>query len=143
MISSILFSVLVFAADDTAKWQAAAVKMVPGAKVVKIEGREFDLQTTKDTLVEVEVNSDGSIDEASGKAALGGDLFVPGKGHINLETAVATLKKAGKNPSGSWSFKKSVLSGWIYEFDGIEAGKEMEYDISAKDGKLLKSRQDH
>lgn len=120
----------------------AASKFIPNSKVVKVDGHEIDLQTAKGTVVEVELNRDGTLDEASGDAVNGGDQFVPGDGLMSLEQAIAALKTAGKSPTGDWKLKKSMMNGWVYEFDGQENGKDMEYAISAKDGKLVKDRRE-
>lgn len=119
-----------------------AAQYVPGGTLVKEDGNEFDFKTSKNTIVEVELNSDGTVDEASGDLAHEGDVFNPGNNHLTLEAAVAALKKAGKNPTGDWSYEKSVVRGWVYEFEGNENGTKMEYVISATDGKLLKDKKD-
>ena len=128
-------------AGSDIKLKETAVKMVPGAKLVVEDGHEFKFQTAKGTIVEVELHRDGSIDEASGDVALN-DIFHPGRGLLTLTDAINALKKAGKSPVGDWSFEKSMLHGWIYEFDGIENGKEMEYAIDATNGKLVIDRRD-
>lgn len=117
-----------------------AAKMVPDSKLILQDGHEFKFQTTKSTIVEVELNKDGSIDEASGESATNGDIFNPGGELMNLAEAVSALQKAEKSPTGDWSFEKSTLNGWIYEFEGLEKGKEIEYFVDAKNGKLIKSR---
>lgn len=119
--------------------QDQALKYVPGAKVLRDDGYEFKLQTPKGTVVEVELNRDGSLDEASGKSIAAGDVFIPGEGRISLADALSALKKEGKVPRGEWSFEKSMLKGWVYEVEGMEDGKEMEYKIDAKTGKLVKA----
>jgi uncharacterized membrane protein YkoI len=119
-----------------------AMKLVPESKITKEDGNEFDLMTAKQTVIEVELNKDGTLDEASGNAALTGDVFVPGNGLMSLSDAIAALQKAGKTPAGDWSIEKSFMNDWIYEFEGTENGKAMEYAVSAKDGKLVKDRRD-
>lgn len=142
LIFSILMSApIAFAATDV-NLKDAATKMVPNAKIIKEDGNEFDLQTAKGTVVEVELNRDGTIDEASGDSVAGGDEFAPGAGMMTLAQAAEALRKAGKNPTGDWSFEKSMMHGWMYEFEGMENGKKMEYGISAKDGKLVKEKRD-
>lgn len=117
-------------------------KLIPQSKVVKKDGDEYEVMTPKNTVVEVELNRDGTVDKASGDAAVGGDTFVPGSGMISLADAVESLKKSGKSAAGDWSYKKSFTNGWVYEFEGLENGKEMEYQVSAKDGSLVKDRRD-
>lgn len=127
---------------NSTKLKDAAMKAVPNAKLLTEDGNDFDLQTAKGTIVEVEMNGDGSLDEASGDAATQGDVFSPGNGLISLEEATRALQKAGKSPTGDWSLEKSMLRGWVYEFEGRENGKDMEYAIDAKTGKLVKDRRD-
>ncbi len=116
--------------------------VVPGGTVLRQDKNEYDVETPQKTIVEVEMEKDGSIDEASGDASSNGDVFVPGDGRISLTEAIEALKKAGKAPAGDWSFEKKLLSGWIYEFDGIENNQRMEYEVSAKDGKILSEKKD-
>ena len=140
------FAILSVLALSTAAFakptKEAALKFVPGATLVKEDGSDFDLKTSKNTIVEVELNNDGTIDEASGDLAHEGDVFTPGNSHLNLDAAVAALQKAGKTPSGDWSYEKSLLRGWVYEFEGHENGVKMEYTISATNGKLLTDKKD-
>lgn len=137
------FSVPAYAKKiSEAQLKESLTKLVPESKVVKQDGDEYEVVTPKNTIVEVEFKRDGSVDEASGDAALAGDVFVPGNGMIALSDAVEALKKSGKSASGDWSYKKSFKNGWVYEFEGLENGKEMEYQISAKDGSLVKDRRD-
>ncbi|GEM_PF-1627388 len=125
-----------------AQMKESLTKLVPESKVVKKDGDEYEVMTPKNTIVEVEFNRDGSVDEASGDAAAVGDAFVPGNGMISLAEAIESLKKSGKTAAGDWSYKKSFTNGWVYEFEGLENGKDMEYQVSAKDGSLVKDRRD-
>lgn len=124
------------------KMKESLTKLVPESKVVKQDGDEFEVSTAKQTIVEVEFNRDGTVEEASGDAAVAGDVFTPGNNMITLQQAVDSLKKAGKTPKGDWSYKKSFTNGWVYEFEGVENGKDMEYAVSAKDGKIVKDNRD-
>lgn len=125
-----------------AQLKESLTKLVPESKVVKKDGDEYEVMTPKNTVVEVEFNRDGSVDEASGDSAMGGDVFVPGNGMIALGAAVESLKKSGKTGTGDWEYKKSFRNGWVYEFEGRENDKDMEYQISAKDGSLVKDSRD-
>ncbi len=118
-------------------------KVAPGAKVVKEDGDTYEVMTPKNTIVEVEFNSDGTIDEASGTAADAGDMLTPGQGLIPLNAAVDALKKSGKKVAGEWSLEKSFTNGWVYEFQGVEGNKRMDYVVSATDGRLIKSDKDN
>lgn len=139
-ISALLISSSLAFANKNNK--ETALKFVPGATLAKEDGNDYDFKTSKNTIVEVELNNDGTIDEASGDLAHEGDVFNPGNNHLTLEAAVAALKKAGKTPSGDWSYEKSLLRGWVYEFEGHEKGTKMEYTVSATDGKLLTDKKD-
>ena len=139
----VLFSAVIVGSTAYARVnKEAAAKFVPGAQILKEDGNEFDFKTAKNTVVEVELDSDGAVDEASGDLAHEGDVFNPSNGHLTLEAAVAALQKAGKNPAGDWSYEKSIKHGWIYEFEGHEDGKKMEYNISATDGRMLTESKD-
>lgn len=143
----LFFGVTAFAAEKVnekieAKYGDRLKTMVPDFQVLEKDGNEFDLLTKNKTVVEVEFANDLSVDEASGKAATAGDVFTPGGGLISLEEAVASLKKAGKSAKGEWSLEKSFTKGWIYEFEGEENGKRMEYSINAKNGSLVSSSRD-
>lgn len=140
--SVLLISFSAFAASDTSALKAKAAEFVPSSTFLAEDGDEFQFQTAKGTIVEVELNRDGSIDEASGDAALTGDVFVPGGSLLSLSAAVESLKKSGKTTQGDWSFEKSTLNGWVYEFEGVEGGKKMEYVIDATAGKLIKAKRD-
>lgn len=117
--------------------------VVPGGTVVKHEKNDYDLETPGKTIVEVELTKDGAVDEASGDASHNGDVFVPGDGRMSLTEAVEALKKAGKTATGEWSFEKKLTGGWVYELDGTEKDQRMEYEVSAKDGKILSEKKDN
>lgn len=131
-------------ADKPAAQQTPEIfkTVVPGGSVVKHEKNDYDIETPGKTIVEVELTKDGAIDEASGDASHNGDVFVPGDGRISLTEAVEALKKAGKTPTGDWSFEKKLTGGWVYEFDGTDKDQRMEYEVSAKDGKILSEKKD-
>lgn len=132
--------------QDASEFKDKVVNYVSGAKVVEAHGDEYALQTPKGTKVEVELNRDGSIDEASGKAAVSGDVFTPsaieGKEMISLEKATESLKRSGKMPTGEWQFEKSWRHGYVYEFEGKEDGKDHEYSVRATDGKIVRDSRD-
>ncbi len=117
-------------------------QLVPNSKVVSEEENEFEVLTPQNTAIEIEFNSEGALEEASGDAAQTGDVFTPGEGRVPLAGAVDSLKKAGKTITGEWEFDKSLASGWVYEFEGTEDGKKMEYTVNASDGKIIRERKD-
>ncbi len=129
-------------ADQANQLKEKVTQMVPESKIVKEDGLEFEVMTKNNTQMEIEFNRDNSIDEASGDAPLNGDVFQPGDNFISLDQAVQSLKTLGKTPSGDWQFEKSFVNGWVYEFDGLEDGKEMTYLINAQNGELVKSSRD-
>lgn len=114
---------------------------VPGGKVSQVKEKEVKVLTPNSTIVEIEFKASGEFEEASGDASTR-DIFVPGQGLLSLSDAVASLAKAGKKADGEWSLEHSFLKGWVYEFNGIEGVKKMEYFVDAKTGKLLESRVD-
>lgn len=113
----------------------AALKMIPGGKVLQEKTREVVVLTPNQTTIEVEFKKNGKFEEASGNN-LDKDIFVPEKGLMSLQEAVALLKKEGKAPVGEWSFEESLFGNFYYEFEGFEAGKKMEYHVDAKTGKI-------
>ena len=125
-----------------AQIKESLTQFVPESKFLHKDGHEYKVTTAKQTVVEVEFDRDGTVDEASGDAVEAGDMFVPGRGNYNLAQAVEALKKAGKVPTGDWKYKKSFLNGWVYYFEGTENGKKMDYAVSAKDGALVVDRRD-
>lgn len=112
----------------------AALKMIPGGKIIQEEAREVTVLTPNQTAIEVEFKRNGKFEEASGDN-LEKDIFAP-EGLLSLQEAVALLKKEGKNPIGDWSLEESLFGNFYYEFEGIEAGKEMDYQVDAKTGKI-------
>jgi len=78
-----------------------AMKIVPGGTVERTEGDEATVKTTAGTLMEIEFNRDGTLDEASGDMATK-DNLVPGNGLLPLKDAVAALEKNGKKAEGEW-----------------------------------------
>lgn len=118
-----------------------ALKMVPGGTVESLDRDEVTVKTAAGTIMEIEFNRDGTLDEASGDMATKDD-FMPGNGLLTLKDAVAALEKAGKKAEGEWSIDKDFMREWEYEFEGFENNQKYEYVINAKSGELLKSKRD-
>lgn len=137
LFTSLILSAAAFAAPKSAD----ALKFVPGGEVLSSKNNEFIVKTKQGTQVEVELNNDGTLDEASGNLAQK-DEFVPGMGLLSLADAVKAMKKAGKEVQGEWSLDKDMLRDWEYEFEGFENGKSFEYTMNAKTGELVKSEAD-
>lgn len=111
--------------------------LVPGGEIIQLGKFETKVKTPQGTIVELDWHRHGDFEEASGDAVANGDILVPGAGLLTLAAAVVEVEKAGKKPVGDWSLEKSLRFGWVYEFQGYEAGKKMEYLIDAEDGKIL------
>ncbi len=118
-------------------------QLVPQGKIVELKHDEKKVQTTAGTIVEIEYRMTGDLKEASGDAALGGDVLEPAGGLLTLHAATEIMKNAGKTIQGDWSFEKSFIHGWVYEFEGSENNQKMDYLLDAKTGKILKAEIDH
>ena len=116
-------------------------QLVPEGTIAQEKEREFKVRTKAGSIVEVEFERNGKFEEASGKSP-DKDVLVPGNGLITLASATDVLKKQGKVASGDWSLENSFIKGWVYEFEGFEKGKEVDYLIDAKSGKFLETRID-
>lgn len=117
------------------EYSETALKMIPGGKVIQEKTREVMVLTPNQSTIEVEFKKNGKFEEASGDN-LEKDILVPDMGLISLQEAVALLKKEGKTPVGEWSLEESLFGNWHYEFEGIEGGKKMDYQVDAKTGKI-------
>ena len=138
IIGSLLFASSLALAAKSADM---ASKFVPNSKVVHETSKEVKMKTDHGSLIDIEFGMDGAFNEASG-TNVDKDVFNPPDKMLTLKDAVAAAKKAGKNPVGKWSLEKGTLTGWAYEFQGFENGKEMEYVIDAKSGELKKAKKD-
>lgn len=133
---------VVFGMIATARAETVDItSIVPNGEVIQEKEREFKVRTKAGTVVEVEFERNGEFEEASGKAP-DKDVLNPGKGLITLSKAYDSLKATGKNATGDWTLEKSFIKGWVYEFEGFEAGKEVDYLINAENGKFLETRID-
>ena len=117
-------------------------KLVPGGKIVEKTKIDIKIKTKAGTNIEIGIDDDGEMEEASGSAAHKGDEFEPGNKLVSLKVAVDNLVKAGKAVQGEWTFEKSEEGEWIYDIEGEENKKPVDYIVSAKDGKLLKTEVD-
>lgn len=115
--------------------------IIPEGEIVQEKEREVKVKTKAGSIVEVEFDRGGKFEEASGKAP-DKDVLNPGNNLITLAKAYEALKAAGKTATGDWSLEKSFMKGWIYEFEGFENGKEVDYLINAENGKFLETRID-
>lgn len=115
--------------------------LIPGGEIVQEKDHEVKVRTKSGSIVEVEFERNGAFEEASGKSP-DKDILVPGPSLIPLTKAYASLKDAGKSASGDWSLEKSFIKGWVYEFEGFENGREVDYLVDAESGKFLETRID-
>lgn len=118
-----------------ATMQEKVQKYVPQGKIIQEKNDEVKVQTPNGTIVEIEFKRNGNLEEASGDN-VEKDVFIPGEGLLSLKDAHAAMTKAGKTAQGDWSLDDSMLKGWHYEFEGVENGKNMEYTVDAKTGKI-------
>jgi uncharacterized membrane protein YkoI len=123
------------------KLNEKALSYIPDGKVVQEKEKEVKVQTKNGTIVEIEFERNGDFEEASGKS-IDKDSFIPEHKLVSLNTAVESLKKSSKSPTGDWNLEKSFLRGWVYEFEGFENGQEVDYVVDATNGKLLETRLD-
>lgn len=119
-----------------------AVKLVPGGKILSQKPDEIQVTTKAGTVVEIGLDADGEMEEASGSAADKGDVFEPGEKMISLKGAVEALKRAGKTLQGEWTFEENEEGDWVYDFEGVEKKAAVDYIVNATNGKLLKTEVD-
>jgi hypothetical protein len=117
-------------------------KLVPGGTEISRDNGEIKVKTTAGTVIELSMDADGELEEASGSAVLKGDVFEPGAGQLSLAQASEGLKKSGKTPQGEWTFEENENGDWIYDFEGTENKKAVDYIVNATNGKLLKTEID-
>ncbi len=136
----ILVGLLLLATSVQAKTDYS--KFVPGGKIVEQSKIDIKIKTKAGTNIEIGIDDDGEMEEASGTAAHKGDEFEPGNKLVSLKVAVDNLVKAGKTVQGEWIFEENEEGEWIYDIEGEENKKPVDYIVSAKDGKLLKTEVD-
>lgn len=131
------FSAQTFAQD----LKASALKYVPGGSVVELKKDEVKVKTPTGSLVEIEFNRSGELDEASGDA-IESDVFIPGNNLKTLSEISKTLKDQGYQLSGDWSYESSFMNPWHYEVDAFKDGQSFDVEVDAKTGKVTKSKID-
>lgn len=139
-MKSIFVGLLLLASSGHAKTDYT--KLVPGGKVLEQSKIDIKIKTKAGTHIEIGIDDDGEMEEASGSAAHKGDEFEPGNKLVSLKVAVENLVKAGKSVQGEWIFEENEEGEWIYDIEGEENKKPVDYIVSAKDGKLLKTEVD-
>jgi uncharacterized membrane protein YkoI len=135
LITISALSLIISASASASSIGDLALSYVPGGHIIQERNDEVKLRTDNGSVIEVEFTARGEFEEASGKN-VDADKFNPPHSLLTLEKATAALKKAGKTPVGDWSLENSFIKGWHYDFDGFEAGREMEYEVDAKTGAL-------
>lgn len=118
------------------------LKLVPGGKVKSKTSFEIKVTTPQNTEVELGIDQEGELEEASGVAAEKGDVFVPGEKRLPLSDIVASLKKAGKTLQGEWIFEQNDEGDWLYDLEGTENKKNVDFIVNAESGKLLRTEID-
>lgn len=131
------FSVQSFAQD----LKVSALKYVPGGAVVELKKDEVKVKTPTGSIVEIEFNRNGELDEASGDA-IESDVFIPGNNYKNLSEISKMLKDQGYQLTGDWSYESSFMKSWHYEVDALKDGQSLELEVDAKTGKMTKSKID-
>ncbi len=133
---------LAFSAQSFAQdLKASALKYVPGGSVVELKKDEVKVKTPAGSLVEIEFNRSGELDEASGDA-IESDVFIPGNNLKTLSEISKTLKDQGYQLTGDWSYESSFMNPWHYEVDAFKDGQSFEVEVDAKTGKVTKSKID-
>ncbi len=120
---------------------ADALKLVPGGKIQVQTPFETKVTTAAGTTIELGF-ADGELEEASGAACEKGDVFEPGEKKLGLKAAVDALKKLGKTLQGEWTYEQLENGEWVYDFEGTENKKNVDFILSAESGKLLKTEVD-
>lgn len=133
---------LAFSAQSFAQdLKASALKYVPGGSVVELKKDEVKVKTPTGSLVEIEFNRSGELDEASGDA-IESDVLIPGNNLKTLSEISKTLKDQGYQLTGDWSYESSFMNPWHYEVDAFKDGQSFEVEVDAKTGKVTKSKID-
>ncbi|MBY0516785.1 MAG: PepSY domain-containing protein [Bacteriovoracaceae bacterium] len=138
MFKFILFSLITlsaYAAPDL-------VKLVPQSTIAGKTKTEIKLKTKAGTIVEIGIDDEGEMEEASGSLADKGDEFEPGDKSLSLKAVVEILKKEGKKLQGEWTYEENEEGDWVYDFEGIEKNKDVDYIVNATTGKILKTELD-
>ena len=90
------------------------------------------METVGKTQIELVFDDKGVLEEAYGKAAGKGDNFVPGQKMLPLDEIVKKL--AGKTLQGEWIFEQNANGDWVYDIEGRENNKDVDYIINAETG---------
>ena len=110
-------------------------ELVPKAKVVDESPESIKVLTPHKTEIELVFDDKGVLEEAFGKAAGKGDNFVPGQKLLPLEEIVKKL--SGKTLQGEWIFEKNSKGDWVYDIEGRENNKDVDYIINAETGAVI------
>jgi uncharacterized membrane protein YkoI len=130
-----LFTLSAYAVPDL-------IKLVPHSTLSSKTKTEIKLKTKAGTVIEIGIDDDGEMEEASGNLAEKGDEFEPGDKILSLKAVVDILKKEGKKLQGEWTYEENEEGDWVYDFEGIEKNKDVDYIVNATTGKILKTELD-
>ena len=107
-------------------------ELVPQGKIVSESPESIKVETTGKTQIELVFDDKGVLEEAYGKAAGKGDNFVPGQKMLPLDEIIKKL--TGKTIQGEWIFEQNTNGDWVYDIEGRENDKDVDYIINAETG---------
>jgi uncharacterized membrane protein YkoI len=109
-------------------------ELVPGGKILTKSKELITVETPKKTIIELVFDEQGKLEEASGKAILTGDVFVPGEKLLSLDKIAEKLKD--KKLDGEWTFEATASGDWTYDVEGTEKSKKVDYIMNAETGAI-------
>ena len=141
-----LFSVLsvsvATAVTTTNAQPEKALAYVPNGKIISQKNNEFDILTTNNTIIEIELKANGELDEASGDN-ITKDTFTPDQGIVGLDAVVTEINATANGGTLSeWSLDNDLMHGWHYDVEVLKGNVEYEYLLDAKTGKVISSKED-
>jgi hypothetical protein len=107
-------------------------ELVPQGKIVSESPESIKVETVGKTQIELVFDDKGVLEEAYGKAAGKGDNFVPGQKMLPLDEIIKKL--TGKTIQGEWIFEQNANGDWVYDIEGRENDKDVDYIINAETG---------
>lgn len=127
-----MFSFLLSLVLSSAFASPLVKELVPQGKIVNESPESIKVETPNKTEIELVFDDKGILEEAFGKAAGKGDNFVPGQKLLPLEEIVKKL--SGKTLHGEWIFEQNSKGEWVYDIEGSEKGKDVDYIINSETG---------
>ena len=127
-----MVSVLVSLLLSSAFASPLVKELVPQGKIVSESPESIKVETVGKTQIELVFDEKGVPEEAYGKAAGKGDNFVPGQKMLPLDEIIKKL--TGKTIQGEWIFEQNTNGDWVYDIEGRENDKDVDYIINAETG---------